>query len=229
MGVTAAGSSSPDEASSTPDSIGAIVDDQEPVPATLVGTEATDAREIAATQDARQHITAHRGIPELIHALGPEQVSGGDDSVTMRPVASVFALPERFDAFVTQVGRLDLESLFMGVLRDTGYEVHPERGDLIAARGHERLLIRALPWDGTFVTVGRRTVERFADDFDASGATDGICITEAAMPDLAASLESANAGLWFVGRHRLARFLELIDGALAFGSPTSPGAPETSA
>lgn len=165
-----------------------------------------------------RHIEAHRGIPELIHALGLESDALKHAGDAMDPIAEVFALPPRFDHHVLGSGYLDLEALLVEVLEETSYEVHPERGDLIASRGDERLILRVLPWDGTYPIIGRRSVERFAGDFLKSGATDGICLSEAAMPRSAMELESESAGLWFVGRGRLARFLESLDGAMAFGS-----------
>lgn len=154
----------------------------------------------------------------MIHALGREDERLLTSDETMLPIAEAFALPSRFDRHISDAGYLDLETLLVEVLEETGYNVRPERGDLIATRGDDRLVLRVLPWDGTFSTVGRRSVERFADDFLKSGATDGICLSEAAMPKAAMELESETAGLWFVGRSRLARFLESIDGAMAFGS-----------
>lgn len=174
--------------------------------------------EVLHSKSRIRHIEAHRGIPELIHALGIESEGSGHASHKMDPIAEAFALPSRFDRHVATSGYLDIEALLMEVLEETSYEVHPERGDLIASRGDERLLLRVLPWDGTYSTVGRRSVERFAADFVKSGATDGICLSEAAMPRSAVELESNTPGLWFVGRNRLARFLESLDGAMAFGS-----------
>lgn len=165
-----------------------------------------------------RHIEAHRGIPELIHALGVECDTPEAPGDEMKPIAEAFALPPRFDQHVKASGYLDLEALLLEVLEETSYDVHPERGDLIASRGKERLILRVLPWDGTYKTIGHRSVERFAKDFLNSRATDGICLSEASMPRSAMDLESKTAGLWFVGRGRLARFLESLDGAMAFGN-----------
>lgn len=188
-------------------------------------TDAQNAERVDSPEDETlpakrriRHIAAHRGIPELIHALGVENDPPGEAGDGMDPIAEAFALPPRFDHHVTASGYLDLEALLIEVLEEASYEVHPERGDLIASRGEERLILRVLPWDGTYSVIGRRSVERFADDFIKSGATDGICLSEAAMPRSAMELESQTAGLWFVGRGRLTRFLESLDGAMAFGS-----------
>lgn len=167
----------------------------------------------------RRHSEIHAGLPELIHALGPEPPWEGEDRGQLAAASHDQAVPIRFERFFTESGRLELQPLIESVLNLAGYSIKPERGDLVATRGEERLLVRVLPWDGSFVTVGTRTIDRFASDFFDSSATDGICMTEAVMPEAAVRLESANPELWFVGRERLVRLLESLDAVLALASP----------
>lgn len=193
--------------------------DQTPEPSLQIDSTPTVDRPARPAERSRitQRLDIHSGLPELIHALGPEPAEELLDLDSSIPIAVASSLPQRFEAYLTPDNFLKIEKLMVDLLRHSAYQVKPVRGDLLATRLEERLFIRALPWDGTYSTVGRRTIERFADEFKKSDANDGICISEAAMPPIARELEASDSNLWFVGRGRLPRLLELFDAVIALG------------